>query len=215
MYRAPGAIRRNHLQGDWGGREIYACLPELPELPVNCAPLIALCAVPQIPKTRSPGIAGWILAVLLAACGGPPEITNTRPTSRDLAEAVLRAFERRDVDALRSLALTEQEFRDHIWPELPAARPERNLPFAHVWGDLRQKSEQVLAQSLAKNGGRPFVLVRVEYAGGTTKYGSYLVHRDTVLVVRGRDGIEGLRLYGSTLEKDSAFKVFSYVVDDD
>ncbi len=52
-------------------------------------------------------------------------------------------------------------------------------------------------------------------AGETTPYPSFTVHRKTVLVVRGSDGVEGrVRLYGSTLEKGGLFKVFSYVVDD-
>jgi hypothetical protein len=133
------------------------------------------------------------LGVLLAACG-PPPLTDTHSSTESLARAVLEAVERRDSRALRALALTEQQFRDHVWPELPAARPERNLPFSYVWSDLRQKSE---------------------HEGDSTRYGSCLVHRDTVLVVRRRDGVdERMRLYGSTLEKDGAFKVFSYVVDE-
>ena len=153
--------------------------------------------------------------VLSVACAGPSPIANARRTTRDLAQAVLEEFERRDVIALRTLALTEQEFREHIWPALPASRPERNLPFSYVWGDLSQKSDQSLAESLARYGGQRFELLRVEYRGETTRYASYVVHRDTVLVVCDRDGAEQqLRLYGSTLETDGTFKVFSYVVDD-
>ncbi len=56
--------------------------------------------------------------------------------------------------ALRDLALNEIEFREQVWPELPAARPERNLPFSYVWGDLRQKSDANLERTLARHGGR-------------------------------------------------------------
>jgi hypothetical protein len=155
-----------------------------------------------------------MLGVLLAACG-PPPLTGTHSSSESLARAVLDAVERRDSRALRALAVTEREFRDHVWPGLPAARPERNLPFSYVWGDLRQKSDRGLAALIARDNGRPLELVRVEQEGGSTRYGACLVHRDTVLVVRRRDGVdERVRLYGSTLEKDGAFKVFSYVVDE-
>jgi len=134
---------------------------------------------------------------------------------QELARAVLDAYERRDLPALRALALSEPEFRDHVWPELPAARPERHLPLSYVWGDLRQKSEQRLSELVTRYGGRRWTLVQVEARGGTSRYRSYLVHRDTVLVVRDADGRERrLRLYGSTFERDGAFKVFSYAVDD-
>jgi hypothetical protein len=129
--------------------------------------------------------------------------------------AVLDGIARRDTTALRALALNEEEFREHIWPELPASRPERNLPFSYVWGDLRQKSEAALSQTLARHGGRRYTLVSVRFAGDTTRYPSYSVYRETVLKVRDGQGIEtDLRIFGSSLEKGDAWKVFSYVVDD-
>jgi hypothetical protein len=129
--------------------------------------------------------------------------------------AVLDAIQRRDIVTLRSLALNEQEFREHIWPELPASRPERNLPFSYVWGDLHQKSEAALVQTLARHGGRRYMLVSVRFGGESTRYPSYTVYRETVLKVRDDAGTEAdLRLFGSSLEKDDAWKVFSYVVDD-
>jgi hypothetical protein len=155
---------------------------------------------------------------VVVGCGGsfsPTPLANSHGSSAALARAVLAGLERRDQATLQGLTLTEQEFKDHVWPELPAARPERNLPFSYVWGDLRQKSETQLTATLATYGGRPYTLIRVEHAGETTRYATYLVHRETVLVVRNASGgEERLRVYGSTLEKDGAFKVFSYVVDD-
>ena len=128
---------------------------------------------------------------------------------------MLSALEQRDADALRAVALSEGEFREHIWPELPAARPERNLPFSYVWGDLHQKSDAALASTLAEYGGHRFELVSVRAAGETTQYSSFLVRRQTELTVREESGdTRQLRLFGSLLEKDGVFKVFSFVVDD-
>ena len=163
------------------------------------------------------GAAAAIGAILAIGCGavGPSPLASQHTSAPALAEAVLRGFERRDIQALQALSLTEAEFQAHIWPELPASRPERNLPFSYVWGDLRQKSESSLAESIAKYGGRALTLVRVQYDGESTRYPSFTVHRETVLVVRGSDAVEQqLRLYGSTLEKEGLFRVFSYVVDD-
>ena len=152
----------------------------------------------------------------LAGCGrSAPGLANAHPTPEALASAVLSALERQDAGALQALALTEQEFRDHIWPELPAARPERNLPFSYVWGDLHQKSEAALTNAIAGHGARPYTLLGVTFAGETTRYPSYEVHRESVMRVRRADGgEEGLRLFGSAVHKDGAWKVFSYIVDE-
>jgi len=151
----------------------------------------------------------------VASCSSSPLLSNTHPSPEALATAVLGAFERRDTIALNGLVLSEEEFRAHVWPELPAARPERNLPFWYVWGDLRQKSDESLRRTLASHGGRRYALVSVRAAGETTRYPSYTVSRETVLMVRDESGAATeLRLFGSTIQKDGGWKVFSYVVDD-
>jgi hypothetical protein len=127
---------------------------------------------------------------------------------------VLDALERRDLEGLRALALNEREFRDHVWPKLPAARPERNLPFSYVWGDLHQKSETALRGTLAAHGGRHYELVATRATGEATRYETYTVYRETLLTVRNEQGTElNLRLFGSTIEENGGWKVFSYVVD--
>lgn len=131
-----------------------------------------------------------------------------------MAQAVLGALEWRDVTPLRAVALNEREFREQVWPELPAARPERDLPFSYVWGELRQKSEAALAATLAAHGGQRYELVAVRFLGETTQYESYLVRRKAEVTVKDAKGTEvQLRLFGSVLEKGGRFKVFSYVLD--
>jgi len=160
----------------------------------------------------------WAAAVALATgwgCDSAPLLSNTYPSPEALSAAVMGAVERRDTTALRALGLNEQEFREQVWPELPAARPERNLPFSYVWGDLHQKSEESLVKTLARYGGRRYTFVSVRVAGGTTRYSTYAVHRETVLQVRDDTGAQAdLRLFGSAVQKDGAWKVFSYVVDE-
>jgi hypothetical protein len=84
-----------------------------------------------------------------------------------------------------------------------------------VWGDLRQKSDAGLALTLARHGGRRYTVVSVRNDGEVTKYASYLVRRETVVRVRDETGTEAdVRLFGSVIQKDGAWKVFSYVVDE-
>lgn len=148
-----------------------------------------------------------------AACSVAP-LANAESSPERLTVAVLEALERRDGVRLRGLALNEEEFREIVWPELPAARPERNLPFSDVWGDLKVKSDAALAGLLKEYGGRALVLTDLRFRGGTTQYESYVVHRTPTLRVLDAGGVDHeLRLFGSILERGGRFKLFSYVVD--
>lgn len=152
------------------------------------------------------------LGLTLAACARP--IPNSEASLEALAQAVLDAVAARDTAALQRLALDEQEFREHVWPDLPSSRPERNLPFSYVWGDLRTKSDAGLAAMLVKHGGRRYQLERVRFSDGTTQYETSVVHRESRLDVRGPDGErDTIQLFGAVIQKAGGFKVFSYVVD--
>jgi hypothetical protein len=153
------------------------------------------------------------LLVSICACS-TPSVEGTEPSPEALGAAVIDAVERRDLDRLRALALNEDEFRDVVWPDLPAARPERNLPFEYVWNDLRMKSASSLARTLDRFAETPMTLVRVRFDGATSQHRHHLVHRETVLVVRMSDGSEqDVRLFGSVLEQRGRYKVFSYNVE--
>ncbi|MCC7179063.1 MAG: hypothetical protein IT177_11795 [Acidobacteria bacterium] len=160
----------------------------------------------------------WVLVIgfaALAACGpSKPPLAATRDSAAAMAQAILDAVAAGDRAALAGLALSEQEFHDRVWPELPAARPERNLPFSYVWGDLHQKSEESLSALLAAHAGRRYTLMDVRF-GDRTPYQTYTVHRAATFLVRDAGGQElDLRLCGSMIEQDGRWKVFSYVVND-
>lgn len=153
------------------------------------------------------------LALALVACG-PHPLPGTQPSAEKLAREVLSALARRDHLRLAALALTEEEFERRIWPGLPAARPERNMPWSYVWLDLRQKSEAMLQRTVAEHGGRPYTLESVRFEGPSSDHGPYRVHRDTVFVVHESLERKELRLVGAMVEAESRWKVFSYVVDE-
>lgn len=127
----------------------------------------------------------------------------------------MMAVERRDQAALRNLGLSEQELKAHVWPSLPAARPERNLPFSYVWGDLKQKSDSSLTATLNGHGGHHYELMSVRFNSPPTDYGAFRIHRDPVFVIRGATTAEReVRLTGSLFEKNGGWKVFSYRIAD-
>jgi hypothetical protein len=154
-----------------------------------------------------------VLAVLSVACNAP--LPDSHESVESLGRAVLDAIERRDADALQALALNRVEFTEHVWSELPAAQPNRNLSAGYVWGDLNQKSNTSLKRLLAAHGGKTYTLQSVRFLGETTQYDTYLVHRESELTVMDTEGTTSrLRLFGSVIEKDNRYKIFSYVIDD-
>jgi len=159
-------------------------------------------------------LVGGLIALLTVSCTTAP-LPNAQESPEALSRAVLAAIEARDADALRALALSKEEFQEHVWPELPAARPERNLSANFVWGDLHHKSNITLRSTLAAHSGKKYEFVSIRFLGDTTAYESYRVHRESELTVRDADGNERqMRMFGSVLEKDGRYKVFSYVIDD-
>jgi hypothetical protein len=153
--------------------------------------------------------------VLLAVGGcGPAPLEHAQSTPDALAREVLAAIALRDAARLRALAVDEREFERRVWPGLPAARRERNLPWSYVWMDLRQKSEATLTRTLNQHGGRHYDLQHVRFDGHSTDHGTFRIHRETVVTVRSASGeVSGLRLFGSMIEA-GGWKVFSYVVDE-
>jgi hypothetical protein len=144
----------------------------------------------------------------------PAPLANTFSSTEELGRAVVAAMRAGDIDRLRSMALTEAEFRTHVWPDLPAARTGGDVPFDFVWGSLHQRSEGYLHQTMSGLGEMSLTLRDVRFAGETSRYGDVIVHRDTQLVFASPDGAEKIvELFGSTIEQDGRVKVFSYVVD--
>jgi hypothetical protein len=162
------------------------------------------------------------VAFVVAACSQPSAPTASKaPLSQTfespeaLARAVLDRFAANDRAGLAALALSEQEFRDHVWPELPTSRPERNVPFEYAWGQLKQRSDQYLADLMGRHGGRRLTFLRTAFTGETTQYETFAVRRDSEVVATDETGREWvLRLYGSVMVKDGRYKLFSFVADD-
>ena len=139
---------------------------------------------------RGPALGGLAFILVATIACSPPPLANTYDTVDHLVREVLAAFASRDEARLRRLALTEDEFRRHVWPSLPAARPERNLPFSYVWGDLHQKSNNRLRANLSAHGGRSYQVQRITFSSGTSEYGGFRVHRDALLAVRDSAGTD-------------------------
>lgn len=163
-------------------------------------------------------LAAFVTVVALFASvnafrSGPAPLTNTLSSPEAVAAAVVEAMRAGDLDRLHALALTEEEFRAHVWPDLPISRPEVNAPFEVVWGRLHQSSELFLRQTAGALHGRSIDVKAVTFDGETSTYGDVQVHRETELLIAGEEGDRRVRLFGSMIEQNGGWKVFSYVVE--
>lgn len=159
------------------------------------------------------GLAFWPACGIGADPRGVP-LTHTFHSPEAAATAVVNALAAMDLDALRALPLSEHEFRTVVWPELPSSRPEVNLPVEYAWGTLNQNSLASLSSTFGAEAGRVYTVVRVDFKGETTRYSTFAVHREAHVVVRGAAGTEQrVALFGSLLERDGQYKIFSYVTD--
>jgi hypothetical protein len=165
--------------------------------------------------------AALVAAVSLAASSGTGVRRTALPLGHTLESpeavvaALLEALAAADADRLQQLALSEDEFKNVVWPDLPSSRPEVALPFHYAWGTLRQNSRASLAMTLRAHAGRQYSFERIERRGEVTRYPSFSVHRQVDVLVREGSSRQRqrLRLFGSLLERDGRWKIFSFVVD--
>lgn len=138
---------------------------------------------------------------LVAAAASPEE----------LVRRFLAALSENDIENVRLLAVTEDEFKTLIYPELPAADPGRNTSAEFVWSMLHTRSESSLHSIMSSVGGRHLWFEEIRFTGETSQYRSYKVHRESLLVLRDEAGDpQTVRLFGSVLELNGQFKIFSF-----
>jgi hypothetical protein len=144
-----------------------------------------------------------------------PVLSETFSSPEELARAVLERMEKEDVEGLKRLPLSKDEFRLYVWPKLPSAKPERNVPFEFVWSELHQQSNGSVDRNFHRYKGMKLELLDVQFQNGTTDYGTFKVHREARVRVRDTEtGKEGLvDLFGSVMEWQGRYKLFSYVTD--
>lgn len=168
----------------------------------------------RLPAALARFLIGGVL-VLGAGCReAPPVLEGGLPSKEALAQAVVDAMATPDRDTLAALAISEGEFRTHIWPRLPASRPGVGMPADYVWADTSIKSRGHLARAIEARAGRRATVEQVTFRGPATDYGGIRIHPETELTLReeGRETTRA-RLFGSMVEAGGRWKVYSYIVD--
>jgi hypothetical protein len=157
-----------------------------------------------------------LLCAGVAGCSATPTAIPFTPgyESKDAAvTAFLQALAARDRDALAAQVVSQDEFLKHIWPALPASRPEVGMPAERAWADQAQKNANFLSQTLGEHGGRRYELVVASFDGAPTTYEGFTIHPKTRLDIRDDGGVREVRLFGSMIESGGRWKIYSFVVD--
>ena len=145
----------------------------------------------------------------------PDLLSHTFDSVEEMTRAALEVVASGDIDALRQLAVTRDEFRDFVWSGLDASRPERNLPWEFVWSQHALRHESSLRRIATDFGGQDLEIVSFTARGKTTDHGHFLIHRENYVEVVRPDGTrDELRLFGSLLETDDGrVKIYSFIND--
>jgi hypothetical protein len=144
---------------------------------------------------------------------GPRPLINSRSNPEALTERFLELLAAEDRVGVRSLRLTQQEFCMHVWPELPSSRVP-NVTCEFAWNQATLNSNAGFNQIWPAHKGKRYKLVSLKFSKGIDVYSTYRVHKDPELLVKDEKGIERrMKLFGSMLEMDGQFKLFSFVID--
>jgi len=170
------------------------------------------------PRNR-PALRGLALCILAAALSltTPPggnaggRLENAAPSMEALAARVIEAMVQEDSQTLRGLALSEEGFRQYVWPELPVSDTRTNVSFDYVWKEVAYRSTMWMNRLTKDLSGRNVKLVRVLHRGKAFRYRSHCAWSDMMVVLSDESGQEReYPLFGTLIEMDRRFKVYSY-----
>ncbi len=140
-----------------------------------------------------------------------PSLDEAASSPEELVRRFLAAVTENNIEHVRRLAVNQDEFKTLVYPELSAAGRARNTSAEFVWSMLQTRSESSLHSIMEAVGGRQLSFEEIRFTGETTRYESYKVHSESLLVLRDEVGDrQTVRLFGSVLELDGQFKIFSF-----
>ena len=144
---------------------------------------------------------------------GLRRLFNAKTSPEELAKRFLETLAAGDEEAMRALRLTKQEFCQYVFPELESSRVP-NLSCDFAWRQATLRSEGGLYNLLPGQKEKHYELVSVRFAKGAQVYPTYTIHKEPWLLVRDVNGAQKeMRFFGSMLEMDGQFKLFSFVND--
>ncbi len=156
-------------------------------------------------------VAGLCLFAVYAARNRPVRLAHAESSPQAVAATVVRALADSDLQTLKNLTLSREEFQSYVWPELPASNPRTNIPFDFVWNDVYFRSLNRLAKLYERYRGRKVEIVSMSSAKTKERFASHTAWPDYRFTIRIENGAEeDVPLFGTLIEMDGVYKVYSY-----
>lgn len=138
------------------------------------------------------------------------QLAGAKASPEVLARHFLEVLSRGDRQEILGLALTEEEFREFVYPVLPASRPGSNLSAEFLWSQTQLRSLGGFSKTM-KHAGKPYELLEVIVREGKREYEGFSIHRGVSLRVRDETGsVSEWKLFGSIIEMNGGFKIYSF-----
>lgn len=153
--------------------------------------------------------------IVLGGCrsSGPSEpapLPNMFPSLEAMAEGVVEAIQDSSLERLQSFCLTEQEYSEILWANLPE-QEVRNMPVEKAWGWVKRDVEKASRRYIDDFGNHQLKIVKLTSPQEVRSYPNIKVHRAFRITVSDRGAEpEEWRLLNVILEYKGWFKVITY-----
>lgn len=164
-----------------------------------------------------------VIPFVLFGCGSGEDATSSPPAAQaaelpagwygsveGLARDVLQHLRQKDTEALWSLPVSEQLYKEELCPAFLASKPRHTVPVDFHWQLLRINSLRGLNEILGEYGGRPLELIDVEKPEKIEEYGTFKLWRRVRLTVRCKGEVRSIRILGAIVERDGRFRLLAY-----
>jgi hypothetical protein len=136
-------------------------------------------------------------------------LSNALTTPEEIATRFLTALENSDTTALWDLRVTEEEYKNIIWPAY------QKIGYGlsdQPWFINMMDSRKAIGRAIGDYGGRKLKLVRIYFAKGKDeKVGDFTIWRDFRIVVENQQGEEEeLDYINTVVEMYGGYKVVVY-----
>lgn len=134
--------------------------------------------------------------------GGAPDL-------RTLLETVLAAVDVADGPSTQKSAVTQSDFLNILWPEMPQSRPAARVPGSEAWDFLYNRNIASFNRTMGDFHHKGLRLVRFK-VGHVDEYTNYRLHQDILIEAEMADHqpVE-LDLVRTVVERNGRFKVYS------
>jgi hypothetical protein len=142
----------------------------------------------------------------------PKALSGGAESVEELARTILEALEKRDLQKLHDIRVSQAEYQHLLWPRFPQASDPRNtVPWEFHWYLLDKKSTKGARAAIADYGGRKFELLGVKNSDPVDDYGAYRLSKRIQLRVRDSRGEEEVIAFlGSIVVMNGCYKMLSY-----